>query len=785
MANTLRLKRSAVASKIPLTSDLELGEIAINTHDGVIFIKKDNGTASIVAIGGGVGVTDGDKGDITVSTSGLVWTIDSGAVSYSKIQNVSDTNKILGRFSSGAGIIEEITCTSAGRALIDDADAAAQRVTLGLGTLATQDGTFSGTSSGTNTGDQTITLTGDVTGSGTGSFGATIGNSKVTYAKIQDVSVTDRLLGRSSIGGGVVEEIACTAAGRALIDDANAAAQRDTLGLGTLATQDGTFSGTSSGTNTGDQNIFSTIAVSGQSNVIADSTTDTLTLVAGSNITITTDASTDSITIAAGASGITSLNTLSASTQTFATGTTGTDFNISSSTSTHTFNIPDASTTARGAVTTGTQTFTGLKTFSSPATSSKVLIVQGIASQTANLLEVQDSSLNNLLSVSPAGDVSVLGNLTVNGTTQTVNSTVVTIDDPVMTLGGDTAPTIDDNKDRGIEFRWHNGTSAKVGFFGYDDSTSKFTCIPDATNTSEVFSGAAGNAAFNTIESTVSTGTAPLTVASTTVCTNLNADTVDGYHASAFLLPAGMITAYGGSAAPTGWLLCQGQAVSRTTYSDLFTAIGTAYGVGDGSTTFNVPDLQQRFPLGKAASGTGATLGGTGGAIDHTHTVAAHYHGVGTLATGTTGSGHGHGLGTLATGTTGSGHGHGFSLTAASGGEHTHTYTINYQSNSTNTDNGSQTRLKGTDSAGTTRQNTTAIVFNNTGTHSHSVTGSVGGADGGHTHNVTGTIGGSDGTHTHNLTGSVGATAGSNGDSAITTSTGNPPYLVVNYIIKT
>ncbi|MCI0636528.1 MAG: phage tail protein [Actinobacteria bacterium] len=83
--------------------------------------------------------------------------------------------------------------------------------------------------------------------------------------------------------------------------------------------------------------------------------------------------------------------------------------------------------------------------------------------------------------------------------------------------------------------------------------------------------------------------------------------------------PTGSIIAYGADAAPTGWLLCDGSAVSRTTFADLFAVIGETYGVGDGSTTFNVPDLRQRFPLGKAASGTGATLGGTGGAIDHVH----------------------------------------------------------------------------------------------------------------------------------------------------------------------
>lgn len=98
-----------------------------------------------------------------------------------------------------------------------------------------------------------------------------------------------------------------------------------------------------------------------------------------------------------------------------------------------------------------------------------------------------------------SGNLSVGGNLVVNGTTTTVNSTVVTLDDPVLTLGGDTPPTVDDNKDRGIEFRWHNGTVAKSGYFGFDDSTGRFTFIPDATNTSEVFGGAVGDVEFGQI----------------------------------------------------------------------------------------------------------------------------------------------------------------------------------------------------------------------------------------------------------------------------------------------
>jgi hypothetical protein len=95
------------------------------------------------------------------------------------------------------------------------------------------------------------------------------------------------------------------------------------------------------------------------------------------------------------------------------------------------------------------------------------------------------------------GTVTIAGNLTVQGTTTTVDSTTVTIDDPVFTLGGDTAPAVNDSKDKGIEFRWHNGTDAKVGFFGYDESTGRFTFKPDSTNSSEIFSGNAGDAEFN------------------------------------------------------------------------------------------------------------------------------------------------------------------------------------------------------------------------------------------------------------------------------------------------
>lgn len=110
-------------------------------------------------------------------------------------------------------------------------------------------------------------------------------------------------------------------------------------------------------------------------------------------------------------------------------------------------------------------------------------------------------------------------------------------------------------------------------------------------------------------------------------------------------MPTGAVVPFGGSSAPTGFLLCYGQAISRTTYATLFGVINTTYGTGDGSTTFNLPDLRGRVVAGKDDMGTGGsadrltgqtggvdgdTLGASGGAETHTLTeaeLASHSHG--------------------------------------------------------------------------------------------------------------------------------------------------------------
>lgn len=156
-------------------------------------------------------VTDALEPVAAIAISGSGADLTDGTVTYAKLQDVAAASVLLGRGAGGgAGVAQEIT----------------------LGTNLTMTGTTLNVSSGTATlGDGDY---GDITASGSGTV-LTIDAGAVTYAKIQDVSATDKLLGRSTAGAGDVEEITCTAAGRALLDDADAAAQRTTLGLGSAA----------------------------------------------------------------------------------------------------------------------------------------------------------------------------------------------------------------------------------------------------------------------------------------------------------------------------------------------------------------------------------------------------------------------------------------------------------------------------------------------------------------------------------------------------------------------
>jgi microcystin-dependent protein len=219
------------------------------------------------------------------------------------------------------------------------------------------------------------------------------------------------------------------------------------------------------------------------------------------------------------------------------------------------------------------------------------------------------------------------------------------------------------------------------------------------------------------------------------------------------LVPAGTIMATARSSAPSGYLLCDGSAVSRTLYADLFSAISTTYGAGNGSTTFNIPNLQGRFPLGKATSGTGSTLGGTGGAIDHTHTVPAHHHAMGT----------------------------GADLNITSSGTHTTSITHDHaQINSGALLGGAlgDTTFGGASVASGGSFET--LQLGGGASRSNIVTVNLPEFSGNSS---------SDGAHTHasgNVAGRIGlVTGGVDGNASMTSGANNPPYVVVNYMIKT
>jgi len=242
------------------------------------------------------------------------------------------------------------------------------------------------------------------------------------------------------------------------------------------------------------------------------------------------------------------------------------------------------------------------------------------------------------------------------------------------------------------------------------------------------------------------------------------------------LVPAGSIVQYAGSSVPTGWLFCNGSAVGRNTYSQLFSAIGITYGPGDGSTTFNLPNLSGFVPVGaKQFDPLFSPLGKTGGvesnqfSISENTQTSTHNHTITGASSSTNTSSvslsHSHNVGTNGSNTGNSGnHGHGHNFGTAA--------------NSSNTNFGRAT-------------GNTFLTVAGSG-HAHSINGSVSGG-GDHSHSVNGQSGGTDsrlGDHSHSVTVNVSGNTSSEGSHSHPFSFSSPeqsnlqPYIVLNYIVK-
>lgn len=242
------------------------------------------------------------------------------------------------------------------------------------------------------------------------------------------------------------------------------------------------------------------------------------------------------------------------------------------------------------------------------------------------------------------------------------------------------------------------------------------------------------------------------------------------------LVPIGSVMPYAGSTSPEGWLLCDGRStgILRTNYANLFAVIGTTYGSGDGSTTFNLPDMRSRMPIG-AGAGTGLTtraLSATGGTESiviasgnlptHTHGLNNHIHTLGGHTHTTTIDPPNTGSGTVSAD-------HGHSTNFAGGHEH-RLYFV--------TDAGSGTTRARVSASGTSLSNTGISEY--TGAHDH---GTTNGINTNHTHNTD--IGAFNATSGGPSTDS-GASSGNTTDGGFTNTalaTMNP-FLALNYIIK-
>lgn len=245
--------------------------------------------------------------------------------------------------------------------------------------------------------------------------------------------------------------------------------------------------------------------------------------------------------------------------------------------------------------------------------------------------------------------------------------------------------------------------------------------------------------------------------------------------------PTGAVVMWSGSSAPSGWLECDGSAVSRTTYSALFAVIGTRYGSGDGSSTFNLPNPVDRVAMGIALSTapTATTLSVSSSldslslgnqSANHSHTItsnsgnqsANHSHTI-TSNAGNNSANHSH------SGTTANGGNHNHNLSNNTVG-HSHSYT-KPNGSSSNANTGTQSANHKHNVGNHSGHTHTFNTGNQSANHSHTITSNAGNQSASHSHTITSNAGNQSANHNHALS-----------SSSITSSVNVEPF---GFIIKT